>query len=401
MAVACQCQRQGDGQGDRTPSAAASGAPASAGKEVVRLTAASAARHGLATEATVARVLRTHFSVPARVAFDAQTTVHVGTPLRGRVAELAVKLGATVHQGDLLLAIDSPELGEAQIAYLERRAALGAAAPAVQFGREDWERGKALFEESQGIPRAEVHRREAAYRTALAAQETASVACAAARSRLRILGMSEAAVQAFDESGDVRPRLPILAPASGQIVARDVTRGELVSPDDDALLTIADPGALWVLAAVPEARLGELRPGAAARVIAGATIHTGAVTFVAPTVDEATRTVEARIELQAPAPDLRPGMFVEVSIEHAAPANGDRDTLCVAEAAVQTVDRRTVVFVPVAGDEGAFEVRAVEVGGAVDGFVPVRHGLAPGDVVVTSGSFVLKAQATLGAGSDN
>ena len=63
-------------------------------------------------------------------------------------------------------------------------------------------------------------------------------------------------------------------------------------------------------------------------------------------------------------------------------------------AAVQTVDRHAVVFVPIAGDAGAFAMRPVEVSAPVDGYVAVTSGLRSGEIVVTEGSFLLKAQAT-------
>jgi len=66
--------------------------------------------------------------------------------------------------------------------------------------------------------------------------------------------------------------------------------------------------------------------------------------------------------------------------------------ISVPAAAVQTVEGGPAVFVPVEGEPGAFEKRAVVTGTAVDGLVEVREGLAEGEPFVAAGAFVLKAE---------
>ena len=115
----------------------------------------------------------------------------------------------------------------------------------------------------------------------------------------------------------------------------------------------------------------------------------GGVSFVSHTVDPATRTAKVRIEVENKNGELRPGMFGTVEIV------GGGDTgqalLAVPDGAVQTVEGGPAVFVPVPGEENTFAKRAVTVGKAVGGWVPVLSGLKEGEPVVVSGSFVLKA----------
>jgi membrane fusion protein, heavy metal efflux system len=371
--------------------------------ESYQLTPASAKRHGIEVAAAGLRVMQRHLIAPARVAFNDAKTGHIGSPLRGRVAAAPVVLGANVAQGDVLVVVDSPDLGEAQIELLLRRSAAESARPQVAFALESWQRAKALLEESQGVSLTEVARREAEHARLSAVVREAEVAVTAAQNRLAVLGMQQNEIDALLETGTVAPQLTIRAPFAGKVVVRDVTLGELVSPDRSMLMTIADVSEMWVMVAVPESRLGDATIGATATVLIGdeaGTRFDGEVALIAPTVDSATRTAEVRVVVKKPAESLRPGMFVTAHIAIPIRAEDQGGTLTVPETAVQNIDRQTVVFVPVAGKEFTYRMRPVEIGPAVDGFVPIRAGLQAGEQVVTTGSFVLKAQATQSGGDE-
>jgi len=141
-------------------------------------------------------------------------------------------------------------------------------------------------------------------------------------------------------------------------------------------------------------RLRETAIGARARVLLGVEEDhwcAGTVTYLSPSVNPATRSVQVRIEASDRHPELRPGVFAQVEIEAARPEQAE-SVLAVPETALQTVGGSTVVFMPVPGEEGAFVQRAVRVGRAVGGLVPVLSGLAEGDAYASSGTFLFKAE---------
>lgn len=372
-------------------------APKPTAAPVVRLAPATMQRHGLATAAAAPRALRRSFVAPGTVAFDADATANVTTLAAGRVVELRAGVGARVQAGDVLVVLESRELGEAQSAWRTQRAAAAALAPGVALAEEAWRRAKALHDESQGIALAEVRRREIDHQQALAPLRAAENGARAAADALRLLGMDEAAIDALAADGAVRPRIELRAPIAGEVVRRDVALGDMVDADTGALVALVDPSRRHVRAHVPEAFAAEVAVGAEAIVRAphapGRAVAT-AVAYAAPRLDEATRSRAVRLPLPADAPGLHAGMSVDAQVFVAA---AGEPALAIPAAAVQLLERRHVVFVPVAGDEGAFTERPVEVGAAVDGFVPVRAGLRAGELVVADGSFVVKAQATLGA----
>lgn len=370
----------------------------------VTLTPEAIERYGVKVQPAQLSVLKPTFTAPARVGFNTESMAHVGSPLRGRAVEIKVRLGDSVKRGEELLVVESPELGEAQADFFQKRVTAQTAAPTVDLAKVAWERAKGLHEQSQGISLAEVQKREAEYKAAVAAQRAAEAAVIGSENRLHLLGMTQNAVEELAKTGEIAPRYTLRAPIDGQVVEREVTLGELVSPDREALMVLANTSTLWVLADVPEVRLHEVAVGAPARVAIGATTGAGTksfegrVVFIAPLIDSGTRTAQVRIEGPSDSLTLRPGMFAQVEITATDPTTKDpAPVVAVPDEAVQTVEGGPAVFVPVKGEPGTFAKRAVTVGPAVGGMVPILSGLVEGEEFVVSGTFILKAE--LGKGS--
>jgi cobalt-zinc-cadmium efflux system membrane fusion protein len=339
------------------------------------------------------RVLTPTFAAPARVAFNAEAMAHVGAPVAGRVAELKVRLGDPVKKGDELLTIESPDLGEAQSDFLQKRTALAAVTAAVEPARIAYERGKSLFEQNQGLALAEVQKREADLKAAQAAMQSAAATLKGAQNKLALLGMNPQAVQELERTGTLTPSYSIRAPISGQVIQCDLTPGALVGPDKDLQVELADVARVWVLADVPEAYYGRLRKGAAAHVIAGALgdrTFDGTVSLLAPALDPSTRTLQTRIDVNNPEGLLRPGMLARAEIE-SAEAKVEK-VLAVPADAVMPFEDETIVFAPVEGNPEKFKRIEVTIGQAVGGWVPVLSGLSDGEKIVVRGAFILKAQ---------
>ncbi|CAN5824367.1 hypothetical protein BH11PLA1_BH11PLA1_00610 [soil metagenome] len=371
----------------------------------VKLTTEAIERYGIKVEPAQTWILKPTFITPARVGFNTEAMAHVGAPLRGRAVEIKVRLGDAVKKGDALVVIESPELGEAQADYFQKRTAVQSASPGVELAKVAWERAKGLYEQSQGISLTEVQRREAEYKGAIANQKAAESAVIGSENRLHLLGMSQAALAALSVTGEIAPKYTITAAIDGQVVLREITLGELVSPDRESVMVLADTSTLWVLADVPEAQLAEVAVGSRAWVTigtVGSKRFEGQVAFVAPLVDPTTRTAQVRIEVPSATLSLKPGMFAQVEIVATAidaQASGGAGgagvdpapMVAVPDEAVQTVEGGPAVFVPVKGEPNTFAKRAVTVGKSVGGLVPIYAGLVEGEEFVSAGTFILKA----------
>lgn len=360
---------------------------------------------GIELEEASAHALKPAFVAPARVAFNAERMAHVGSAVVGRVASLPTRLGDSVKAGDTLIVIDSPALGEAQSDYVQKRTLAQSAAPIVELARNSYERGKKLYEESGGTSLAEVQKRQAELQAAESALVNAGAATTAAMSRLHLLGMAESEIETLDETGAIIPRYTIRAPIDGQVIRRDVTLGELVGPDRDALIVLADVSKLWVHVDVPEMRLREVAVGATARINVAAfpgREFKGELSFISADLNEATRTVQARVEIDNNESLLRPGLFAQAAIvgtageAHGAGARGiaqgEPTVLAVPESSIQFIEGRPVVFVPFTEKPNTYLKRPVTLGPAVGGMVPVLYGLREGEQIVTAATFVLKAE---------
>lgn len=341
------------------------------------------------------RALVPMLSVPARVEFNGEALAHVGSPLEGRIAELPVRLGDVVKKGDALLVVASPALGEAQSDFLQRKAAVRAAGPTLEVARSTYQRSRKLFEESQGIALAEVSRRELEFRAAEAVHISANSALAAAESKLRMYGMGDEGIRTLVSTGRINTKHALHAPIDGTVVERRATLGELVGPERDALIVLADLSTLWVIANLPEGQLRTVKIGGVAHIWVGpdAPLIEAKIAYIAPAVDSSTRTGQVRLLTAGTGTDLRPGMFARVEL--AAPTSALAQVvpvLAVPDEAVQLMEGKAYVFVPVPNERNAFAKREVAVGKAVGGWLPVVSGLREGETIAVSGTFLLKAE---------
>jgi multidrug efflux pump subunit AcrA (membrane-fusion protein) len=158
------------------------------------------------------------------------------------------------------------------------------------------------------------------------------------------------------------------------------------------LVTLVDLSPVWVIADVYERDFRAVRLGTRATITTDAYPGpgiAGKVTYVSPEVRPGTRTAEVRVEVPNSRGELRLGMFVNVTLEGIQrPA-----AAVVPRAAVQTIGGGSVVYVALDEAAGRFEERTVVLGEGNQDRVPVTSGLAPGDRIVTAGSFSLRAEA--------
>jgi cobalt-zinc-cadmium efflux system membrane fusion protein len=268
--------------------------------EEVKLAPQAIKTFDIRTEPARKQVLTDTVVAPARVSFNTEQMAHVGSSVSGRVAEIKVRLGDSVKKGDVLLVVDSPELGEAQSDYLVKRTAIATAESSVEAAKSAFDRAKQLYEESKGITLTELQRRETELKVAQGAVLSAQAAATAAENKLHLLGMNQEAVTALEKTKEIDPKYMVRAAIDGQVVEREATLGELVGPDREALLVLANMQTLWVVADVPEAKLEDVAVGSRARIqLAGRARQAieGAVSYIAPVLDPSTRTAKVRIEV--------------------------------------------------------------------------------------------------------
>jgi len=330
-------------------------------------------------------------AVPGIMALNENRTAHVSSFVRGQVASLSADLGAKVREGQPLLVVNSPEFAAAQADFLEARAR-------YNLGLTEYRRAEALWQ-AKAIEEKEFLRRRAE-------SEKLAAEYGALGSKLHSLGLTHEEIDALIEKCRLvetqeykcevaDPRLPLLSPLAGTVIYRDAVVGAHVEPGA-VLFTVSDLSALWANLDVPEADIPSV--GAGSRVSVRSALFPGRefparIGVVSDVVDQRLRTLRVRVEVDNGAGLLKPNMYVEGLIEHAAAAW--TGVLAVPEDAVQTLEDERVVFVR--EKEDVFAVRHVRLGDRVGGSRIILDGLEEGEAVVLKGAFTLKSELTKGA----
>ncbi len=294
-----------------------------------------------------------------RVTPDERLLYHVHTKFEGYVDRLYVDFtGMPVKKGDPLLAIYSPDLVATEQEYLlalrARQQLSSSQIPAVAKG------GANLLQ--------------------------------AARERLLLWDIQPKDIEELERTGTVRRSLDLHSEVSGIVLQKNVYQGMRVMPAD-TLFDIADLSHLWVMADIYTSDLPSIRLGVQAEIslsfLPGKTWR-GPVTYIAPTVEEKTRTVKVRIEVDNRDDALKPDMFADVLLRTDLGLG-----VVVPDTAVIDAGDRQIVFLD--RSDGRLEPREVLLGAKLPQGFQVIKGLEDGDMVVTAANFLLDSESSLKA----
>lgn len=213
-----------------------------------------------------------------------------------------------------------------------------------------------------------------------------------ARSRLKVLGMSDGEILAIEQAGEARRLVTVSAPRSGVVIHRGIAVGTAVDPSTE-LLTIADLSRVWLIAEVPETDIPGIQRDTPASIdvpASGRPPFEGRVDFLYPTLSERTRTLRVRLVLDNRDRALRPGLYGTVDFQ-ARP----RAALTVPRDAV--VDTGETQHVFVVEREGRFVPRTIKLGVRLEDRMEVTSGLSDGETIVASGVFLIDSESRLRA----
>ncbi|TAJ79642.1 MAG: efflux RND transporter periplasmic adaptor subunit [Sphingobium sp.] len=213
---------------------------------------------------------------------------------------------------------------------------------------------------------------------------------AAARQRLRLMGMSDGLITQVERTGRTSGTVTIRSPIAGVIQSLDARQGVTLGAGQ-TLAQVTGIGTVWLNAAVPEAQAGMVRVGQGASATLAAfpgESFAGRVSAILPAAQAESRTLTVRIELANRGGRLRPGMFAAVALG----GDGGQALLVPSEAVIRTGTRTLVMLALADGRYRPAEVRTGREGG---GKTEVLAGLAAGEKVVASGQFLLASEASL------
>jgi len=344
-----------------------------------QLTIPSQALEGQAFRTAVVerRPLQDDIQATANIKPNEYRLTHVSPRVEGRVMEVLVQLGDQVKVGQPLALFDSIELGQRKATFLQAKTGR-------DVDKRNYARVKGLFEQRISSEK-EFLEANGQYDKSLAAYQAAYEA-------LRLIGLSEEDITRVAWSDKRKPlsQFALVAPQGGTVIERPFTRGELITPKDNAF-TIADLSTVWILLDIYEQHLAAVTVGSEVEIKVDAyprETFRGKIVYLSYVLKPETRTVDARVEIPNPGLRLRPGMFARAVLT--LPSTGDvQKVIVVPQDAIQQVDEKPVAFVE--ERPGTYTVRQVVLGRRSGTDVEVRSGLVEGERVVTQGSFDLKS----------
>ena len=278
------------------------------------------------------------------VSYDEDTLQHIHSRVDGWIETLAVKAaGDPVTRGQLLFEIYSPTLVNAQQEYL----------------------------------------------AALNSGNTTLIN--ASRERLRSLGISARDIERLDRERSASRLISVFAETDGYAAELDAREGIFITPATE-VMSIARLDEVWVLVEVFERQAAWISVGQQAEVeldyLPGQSWQ-GVVDYVYPELDPATRTLKVRLRFNNDSRVLRPNMFARISIFGSAT---DPVVYVPREALIRGGSVNRVV---IALGGGRFRAQPVDVGIESGEWVEIRSGINAGDLIVTSGQFLIDSESNI------
>jgi membrane fusion protein, copper/silver efflux system len=283
----------------------------------------------------------------------------VSARFRGRIEKLYVNFtGEVVRKGQPLFEMYSPDLVSAERDYV--LAVNASASP-----------------QKPGVDPAQKSQEEAMVN--------------AAKERLRVhYGMTLRQIESIASTRQTKSTVTFTSPIRGTVVAKEVQEGQYV--DEGTLLyQLADLSKVWAYLEIYEKDVRFIKPGQTVAITADAypgEPFSGRVAFIDPTFDSQSRTVRIRVELNNSGGKLKPQMYVKGETRIPVP-----NALVVPASALLSTGKRDVVWIEV--KPNVFEPRNVLTGLSGAGEIQILRGLNEGDMVATTGGFLLDSESQL------
>jgi Cu(I)/Ag(I) efflux system membrane fusion protein len=284
----------------------------------------------------------------------------IATPVAGKIVKLYVNFeGETVGKGQPVAEIYSPDLVATQKEYL---IALDNYNQVQKSGNEF-------------------------------ATEQASSLLESARMRLRYWELTPEQIGTLEKTREIKYSSTIYSKYSGVITKKYFNVGHWAMAGE-AIFDLDDLSTVWVIANIYESDIQYIKSGQTAEIYSSAypdEVMNAKINFVNPVFNPDSRTLEVRIDVANRNYKLKPDMYVKVKINTYV-----NYTLAVPKNAVIRTGERNVVYVQ--KESGVYVPREVQISYEQDGYYAVTSGLKDGDIVVSSGGFLIDSESQIQMG---
>lgn len=340
------------------------------------------------------------------VSYDQTRIAQLSVRVPGIVWRVEKQVGEKVQKGDVLVLLDSVDVGKAKAEFLQ-------SVVNHDLKQKNLQRMRSISDSipERAVREAESQVRESRVRLFNAQQtllnlgmpidfaEIEKLNDEQLTERMQFLGLPRSIASTLDPKTTTANLIPLVAPFKGVVIGREIVVGEVVEPTQKQF-TLADVSKVWITLNVDREDAARLDIGQEIRFLADGVDRevVSKVSWISTEVDQKTKTVQVRAEVENPRIDddpdttdgqrlLRANTFGTGKIC----VNPRPRAVAVPGAAVQTIGRRRMVFVPLS-DGRTFVPRDVRTGVTDGGFTEILSGVAAGDQIVTTGSYMLKSE---------
>jgi cobalt-zinc-cadmium efflux system membrane fusion protein len=289
-----------------------------------------------------------------------------------RISQIHFRIGDWVKPGQILVTLQSEEVGSAKSEFYKAMAD-------YELAEVNFEREKSLFDRGVGAKKNFI--------TAEAELKVARVSLNAAEKKLHVLGFTEKQVKTISETHQINPVITLFAPIRGKIIENNAVLGAMIDQTTE-ILTIMDPTILCIDAEIYEKDIAKTRIEQDVEITVPAypgESFMGKTCYISDVLKEETRTITVRTEVENTGYKLKPGMFADIKIF----LNHQTKVLVLPREAILDEKDEKIVFVK---REGKYFPLIVQTGIKEKGYVEILSGIREGDEVVTRGNFQLKSK---------
>jgi Cu(I)/Ag(I) efflux system membrane fusion protein len=319
---------------------------------VVRLDRHKVFHAGIQVETVEKKSVAIPLSLPGKVSYNERKFADITARVGGRVEKVNVFINDRVRGGDVLLELYSQEFVTIQFEFLQ---AVQRLTRAQRSAADEMGAARAIYE--------------------------------SAKQKLIVAGVMEEDLRELETTQSPKTYYAVRAPFNGMILQSNVRQGAFVQTGME-LFELSDLSTLWVLADIYEKDLPRIREGmkAIVEVSAYPDSFQGVITSIYGVVDEKSRTIKARIEVQNQNAKLKPEMFCTVKIQ----TEFGKETIKIPASALLGDTEKHFVFVALS--DTTFEKRDVRTGVETREFAEILDGLLVGEKIVVKGGFFLKSE---------
>jgi cobalt-zinc-cadmium efflux system membrane fusion protein len=340
--------------------------------DVVELTEEEGKAIQIETVKASIKPLRSQLQALGKVFAHPQRKAIVSYAFSARVSEIHIQIGDWARTGQKLVTLQSEEVGSAKSEFYKAQAD-------YELAKVNYERQKRLFDRGVGAQK-DFLSYEAGFKVAEANLN-------ATEKKLHVLGFSEEQVKAIKETHQISPIITLYAPISGKIIEHKAILGAMVDQGTE-ILTIMDPSVLCIHADIYERDISKIRIGQNVEATVPAyprETFKGKISFIGDVLNEQTRTITVRSNIENREYKLKPGMFADINIF----LNHQSEALVLPVEAVLDEKDENIVFLKVAGK---YIPQIVKTGVRNGGYVEILAGIQEGAEVVTKGNYQLKSK---------